>query len=62
MFLRLVGQLDDALKRDRQRAGDVLAGIFSAKVVLEPDESGAFCGPTMASGQLCRCLNLTRRH
>jgi site-specific DNA recombinase len=42
MFVRLVEQLEENLKRDPQRARASLAEIFGERVVLEPDESGRF--------------------
>jgi site-specific DNA recombinase len=42
MFVRLVEQLEENLKRDPQRARAALAEIFGERVSLQPGESGRF--------------------
>jgi hypothetical protein len=42
MFLALVEQLEENLKRDPERAMAALTSIFGERVKLEPDESGRF--------------------
>jgi site-specific DNA recombinase len=42
MFVALVEQLEENLKRDPERARAALTSIFGERVALEPDESGRF--------------------
>jgi molecular chaperone GrpE (heat shock protein) len=58
MFLGLVDQLEDNLRRDPQRARAALASIFGERVTLKPDESGRFLGARF--GNFRRRIRLLR--